>query len=753
MDLGGYQASVLVHDFDAAGWERLRGKTVRMHAVCGAVFNDRRQYVGLIFYLNNLADVEIEENLPDDLFTLPLTPLDGLMRYGGYLALVHPVHVRGTVTWSQSGRGIYIQNGRIGLNVQAAPDKDLALGDVVDVVGFPSPGRYSPVLEDARYRVISTGVSLSPVATTAAAMVADPGGSKSSGLKRPNLIQVAPFDSQLVRIRAQLIEELPGEREDILFLRDGIRNFTAHWLDPAAGRKPLAAGSRLEVTGISVADVDEAHQLKGFQLLLRNADDIVVVQRAPWWTRKQAGWTVALTLLVLFLAVGIVSLRRHEQTLRHWAMTDMVTGLGNRRLMMERISGGAGRSEKQYRALLFLNMDDFKTLNESLGHHAGDKYLREISLRLAGQLAENESIAHMGSDQFAILLNGLSEDREEAQRQAHVVAESLLARVAQPIPIEERECVSRCRIGIAIFTGGRVDRDIVLQQAMIACNRLSGTSSSAIHFFSSELLNFLHARLALETDLRKGILNKEFVLYYQPQIEKGLIFGAEALIRWQHPQKGLIPPGVFIQQAEESGLILPLGGWVLETACQQLARWAKDERTSYLKLAVNISALQLRQPDFVDRLLEILEQTGAPANNLELEITESTLLDNVEEVIARMCVLKASGIRFSVDDFGTGYSSLTYLKRFPLDRLKIDISFVRDILIDENSSSIARVIVSLSQALGLSVIAEGVETELQQAHLLQLGCEAFQGYLYSPPVPLPEFERLVEMRSWTTPLE
>jgi EAL domain-containing protein (putative c-di-GMP-specific phosphodiesterase class I) len=283
----------------------------------------------------------------------------------------------------------------------------------------------------------------------------------------------------------------------------------------------------------------------------------------------------------------------------------------------------------------------------------------------------------------------------------------------------------------------------VLQEADIAMYQAKAEGRNTMHCFAPALQAAVNARAEMEGDLRKAVEEQQFVLYYQPQMERGRLVGAEALVRWHHPKHGILAPGTFIPLAEETGLILPLGNWVLESACRQIAVWADGEETRNIAVSVNISAGQLRQPDFVENVLRTLEATGANPQNLELELTESMLVDDVEDIIIKMTELKSHGLRFSLDDFGTGYSSLSYLKRLPLDQLKIDRSFVRDILSDSNGGAIAQAIISLSRTMGLSVIAEGVETDAQREYLLDLGCQAYQGYLFSRPIPIEEFELLL----------
>jgi EAL domain-containing protein (putative c-di-GMP-specific phosphodiesterase class I) len=287
----------------------------------------------------------------------------------------------------------------------------------------------------------------------------------------------------------------------------------------------------------------------------------------------------------------------------------------------------------------------------------------------------------------------------------------------------------------------------------IAMFKAKEAGRNTMRFFSPELQAAVSARAAMEEDLREAIKTNQFVLYYQPQVERGRLIGAEVLLRWKHPKHGLMAPGEFIPLAEESGLILPMGDWVLEAACGQLAAWAVRKETDTLTLAVNISARQFRQPDFVERVLAALDHTGANPLTLKLELTESMLLDNVDDVIAKMTALKSHGLRFSLDDFGTGYSSLAYLRRLPLDELKIDLIFVRDLLADAASGAIAQAILSLGKAMGLRVIAEGVESEEQREFLIRLGCHSFQGFLFSRPLPLEEFQLwLPETAGSTVPI-
>ena len=435
-----------------------------------------------------------------------------------------------------------------------------------------------------------------------------------------------------------------------------------------------------------------------------------------------------------------------ENTIRNLAFYDPLTGLPNRRLLMDRLRQALAASAQWDRsqALLLIDLDNLKMLNETLGHQTGDYLLQEFARRLAACVRDTDTVARLGGDEFVVMLEDLSEVPEEAAAEAKAVCEKILASVGQPYLFNDRECLSSASIGIAVFGDRQNSMDDILQQADIALHQAKAAGRNTVRFFSPALQTAVNARAALEEDLRKAIKTNQFLLYYQPQVELGRLTGAEALIRWKHPLRGIVPPDEFIPLAEETGLILPLGEWVLENACTQIASWAGWEQTADFTVAVNISALQLRQPDFVEGVLAALDRTGANPKRLRLELTESMLVENLEEVIAKMTQLRSHGLRFALDDFGTGYSSLAYLKRLPLDRLKIDRVFVRDILVDSSSGAIAQTILSLGRAMGLPVIAEGVETEEQLAFLAGLGCQSFQGYLFSRPLPLKEFQAFLQ---------
>jgi len=432
-----------------------------------------------------------------------------------------------------------------------------------------------------------------------------------------------------------------------------------------------------------------------------------------------------------------------EAQIRQLAFYDPLTLLPNRRLLADRLHKALASSARSGRegALLFIDLDNFKTLNDTLGHDQGDLLLQEVARRIAGAIREGDTVARLGGDEFVVMLEDLSEDPEEAANQTETVGEKILATLSRPYDLDGHEHRSSSSIGITLFVAQQNSSEELMKRADLAMYQAKAAGRNTLRFFDPKMQAVVSARAALEADLRDGLKKAQFLLHYQPQVDAaGRVTGAETLLRWQHSARGLVSPAEFIPLAEDTGLILPLGDWVLENACAQLAAWAADPARAGLSVAVNVSAGQLRQADFVAQVLSALERTGANPKKLKLELTESLLLNDVEDTIVKMSQLKARGIGFSLDDFGTGYSSLSYLKRLPLEQLKIDQSFVRDVLTDPNDAAIARTVVALAKSLGLAVIAEGVETEAQRDFLAGEGCHAYQGYLFSRPLPIAAFE-------------
>ncbi len=436
-----------------------------------------------------------------------------------------------------------------------------------------------------------------------------------------------------------------------------------------------------------------------------------------------------------------------ETEIRSLAFYDPLTRLPNRRLLIERLRHAmfsCARSERAG-ALLFIDLDNFKTLNDTLGHDMGDLLLQQVGERLTHCIREGDTVARLGGDEFVVMLEGLGHELKEALAQAEVIGQKILHALAVPYDLDGRRHQSTSSIGITVFEHHHHSIDELMKRADLAMYNAKSAGRNTLRFFDPHMQTVVSQRAALEHDLREGLRLDQFELYFQSQRDAlARITGAEVLLRWNHPNRGLVGPNDFIALTEETGLIVPLGMWVLESACKQLAEWSQARHTAHLSIAVNISVLQFRQPDFVDQVRAALAASGANPKRLKLELTESLLLEDVEEIIGKMQALKRQGVGFSLDDFGTGYSSLSYLKRLPLDQLKIDQSFVRDLPADMNDAAIASTILALAHHMGLHVIAEGVETEEQRAFLSTIGCRAFQGYLFERPLPLAQFLLLLK---------
>ncbi len=437
--------------------------------------------------------------------------------------------------------------------------------------------------------------------------------------------------------------------------------------------------------------------------------------------------------------------KKHKDELI-WAQAnfDTLTNLPNRRLFADRFRQARSSSarSKRYGALLSLDLDQFKRLNDTLGHSMGDKLLIEVAKRLSVCVREEDTVARMGGDEFLVVLNGLSNDQNEAAIQAELIAEKIRSELFKPYQLDKTEHHSSSSIGIVLFLGHSENQERILAHVDTAMYQAKAKGRNAICFFDSSMQEVLEKRGQLERSLRGALERNEFILHYQLQIDgKRRPIGAEALLRWTHPQLGMVSPAQFIPVAEESSLILPIGLWVLETACAQLASWQTSPQFSNLSIAVNVSALQFRENGFVSKVRDTLQKSGITPALLKLELTESLVLDNIDDSIRKMQELKLLGVKFSMDDFGTGYSSLSYLSRLPIDQLKIDQSFVRDITTDQHDAAIVQTIISMALSLGMEVIAEGVETEDQREFLDLRGCQAYQGYLFAKPVPIDELEQ------------
>ncbi|MEQ1600352.1 MAG: EAL domain-containing protein [Methylophilaceae bacterium] len=478
------------------------------------------------------------------------------------------------------------------------------------------------------------------------------------------------------------------------------------------------------------------------------------------WNRRKGGevFPEYLTITAVKNAYGMVTnyvatliditqRKAAAEKVQYLAFYDPLTALPNRRLLIDRLKHALAASMRSglQGALLLIDLDNFKTLNDTLGHGLGDLLLQQVGQRLTACVREGDTVARFGGDEYVVMLEDLSEHAVEAAAQAEAVGNKILLTLDQPYQLALHEYRNGCSIGVVLFHHHKQSQDELLKQADIAMYQAKKAGRNGLRFFNPEMQASISARVAMESELRKALARQQLQLHYQIQVDDtGRATGAEALIRWLHPEHGLISPAQFIPLAEETSLILPIGQWVLETACAQLKVWQQEAGTRNLVLAVNVSAKQFYQTDFAAQVQTAMQRHAINPALLKLEVTESLFMDHFENAIACMESLRVIGVGFALDDFGTGYSSLQYLKRLPLDQLKIDQSFVRDIVTDKHDRSIVRTIVAMATSMELSVIAEGVETEEQRQHLLNKGCLHYQGYLFGRPLPIEQFEEQLQ---------
>jgi diguanylate cyclase (GGDEF)-like protein/PAS domain S-box-containing protein len=514
-----------------------------------------------------------------------------------------------------------------------------------------------------------------------------------------------------------------------------------------------------EVVGQTPKLLNSGKQSKAFYAAMWQSINQTGTWEGEIWNRRKSGEIYPQHLIITavkdeagivtnFVAsqMDITNSKAASEEIENLAFYDPLTQLPNRRLLLDRLKQALAASTRSGKrgALLFLDLDHFKTINDTLGHDVGDLLLQQVAKRLVACVREGDTVARLGGDEFVVLLEALSKDELEAATQTETIGHKIQAALNQPYKFAAYEHRSTPSLGATLFNDHEASVEMLLKQADIAMYEAKSAGRNALRFFDPKMQEAITARLDIEAELHKAIEQQQFQLYYQVQVGRnGQALGAEALIRWQHPERGLITPFNFIPLAEETGLILPIGRWVLNAACAQLKRWEQQEMTRHLSLSVNVSAKQFHQVDFVEQVQSVVMHHGINPARLNLELTESMLLQNVSAMILKMNALRAIGIRFELDDFGTGYSSLQYLKQLPLYQLKIDQSFVRDIASDGGDRTLVRAIISMAHNLDLEVIAEGVEDEEQREFLKNNGCNYYQGYLFGRPVPIDAFEAVL----------
>ena len=535
----------------------------------------------------------------------------------------------------------------------------------------------------------------------------------------------------------------PGPR--IVFVNEAFERRTGYMPEEVLGRTPRLlqgpATQRSELDRIRTA-MEQWQPARVDLINYKKSGEAfwVDLEVSPVWdeARKLTHW----------VAVGrdITERKTAEEKIQYLAFYDPLTRLPNRQLLLDRLQRALSDHDRPREgALMFIDLDNFKVLNDTLGHQKGDQLLQQVAERLRSCVARGDTVARLGGDEFVILLENNGSKPLEPAAGARIVSERILAKLGEPYVLSGHLHHSTCSIGVTLFGRAPWSVSELLKQADLAMYQAKNAGRNAVRFFDPEMQATVTANATLATDLRQAWREGQFLIDYQPQVgADGRMTGVEALLRWRHPNREMVPPAHFIPTAEETSLIVPIGRWVLEQACAQLAEWAKHPQRSHLSIAVNVSVRQFRDPDFVDQVMTAIADSGIAPHKLKLELTESLLADGIEVTVAKMGSLKAMGVTLSLDDFGMGYSSLSYLKRLPLDQLKIDREFVKDILTDANDAAIARTIIGLAQSLGLGVIAEGVETQAQRAFLAQQGCYEYQGYLFCKPLPIDELEAFMD---------
>ena len=512
-----------------------------------------------------------------------------------------------------------------------------------------------------------------------------------------------------------------------------VGNLIADLLPPDAAAEVMSALEETYVSGFSTGRQFErraAHGTTWFEMSV---------------SRKAVGEGVDARFIVILR--NITERKSAAREIEHLAFYDNLTGLPNRRLLLHRLKAATDNNARRPRqgALLFLDLDHFKTLNDARGQSIGDLLLKQVAFRLLVSMRDGDTLARLAGDEFVMLLENLSEDPSVASMQTKALGEAMLAELQQPFELANQQHHITCSIGATLFAGQDLSLEELLKQADIATYYAKTAGGNAMRFFETAMQTTITARATLETELHAAMSAKEFVLYYQRQVtSEGQVVGAEVLIRWMHPHRGMVPPAGFIELAETTGLIVPIGLWALEQACIQLERWSHHPKRSHLELAVNVSARQFRRDDFADQVRDVLIRTGADPARLKLELTESLLQDKVSETIRKMRSLAAIGIQFSMDDFGTGFSSLSYMTQLPLHQVKIDKFFVQDIGVNPKVELIIQTIIGMANSLDLSIVAEGVETQEQLEFLEKNGCLLCQGYLFGRPVSFDQFEAELE---------
>jgi len=852
---------VRVPDYLAPGFPmELVDAKVRFRGVCGTSFNRRGQFVSMHLMMPELADATVLEPAPADPFSVPATRINKIGRFAEDLTDIHQLKVVGLVTARYPGVGLFLMDPTGGLFVESQDGTPVNPGDEVEVIGFPAPGSYSPLLKSASIRPTGRHQSVTPA------------------LVNGSLASRGGYDAQLVKITGTVEGvNLHPNGYTLVLLSDDRVSFEARLGDPKITSIPPVAGSVLTLTGICSVKTDDNGNMSTFEIVLHDPEDARLISAPSWLTGQRAasilsvlvilaaavfGWVIVLrrrvrgqtsvikarleselalearyrrmferNLTGLYVArvdgrildcndtcahilgytdradllnhtveaesviaqfhehfhdghpggidqilnaeqelirpngsscwvlanvrlvihaesaqsfiegglVDITDRKAAQDQVQFLAYYDSLTKLPNRSLLKDRLAQtlAAARRHKEKVAILFLDLDRFKDINDSLGHSIGDVLLEQVGQRLRMLARDEDTVARVGGDEFLVVLTSLQGPEEAA-----LAADRIVREMNYPFLFGSHSFTVGCSIGISLFPEHGCDEETLVKNADAAMYRAKESGRNVFRFYTEDMNTELVDRLTVEHNLRVALEQKELFLVYQPQIDMATrsVIGLEALLRWQHPELGLISPDKFIHVAELTGLIVPIGEWVLRSACIQARKW---QRAGFgmKAIAVNVSAVQFRQDGFCEMVRTVLEETGLAPEYLELELTEGILLSNADVIFSLLEELKSMGLKLAIDDFGTGYSSLSYLRQFPVSKLKIDRSFINDVATNADAAAITAAIIEMGKALGLKVIAEGVETEAQLAFLEARHCDEIQGFLFSRPETPETLER------------